>query len=150
MWWCYFSVIENQICCLILFYAQYIEITTLITNTKIKDSLDHEQGPDLLTNPAPLQNGKEGILALYSVWNLPLVNWTSFRATVPFNSMLSSTEAYLGHCQTSMMELFYESSERLLTVNYFHKKAPSWMPLQKLLRALESIEIKGEHCPDMS
>ena len=34
-------------------------------------------------------------------------------------------EAYLELSQTSTMELFCKISQRLLTVNYFRKKAPS-------------------------
>ena len=36
------------------------------------------------------------------------------------------TEAYLGSYQTSMIELFQKNSERLVAVNYFSKKVPSY------------------------
>ena len=34
-------------------------------------------------------------------------------------------EAYLGPCETCMMEHFYKYREQLLAVHYFRKKAPS-------------------------
>ena len=40
---------------------------------------------------------------------------------------MTGTEAQLEPYQASMMQLFCKSSQKLLAVNYIHKKSPSLM-----------------------